>query len=182
MIEGKNIYLRAMEPHDMDCYWEMLNNPSISSNVVGWSFPVSKHEQLQWYERTITDKKNMRFTVVLKESDKAVGMVTLSSIDWQNRSATHGIKLHPSCPKGKGIGTDAVMTLMKYAFEEVNLHRLDGSWIDYNTASINLYTKCGWVVEGVKKEAIFRDGEYHDLKITGITKDEYLVAKERLGW
>lgn len=182
MINGKQIYLRAMEPEDMDCFWDMINDPSVSHNVVGWSFPVSKHEQMQWYERAVGDKRNLRFTVVLKEADLPVGMVTLSSLDWQNRSATHGIKLHPDCPKGKGIATDAVMTLMQYAFEEVGLHRLDGSWIDFNEPSRKLYEKCGWSVEGVKKEAIYRDGKYHDLIIVGILKEDYLKAKERLGW
>lgn len=182
MIEGKCIFLRAMEPEDMDCYWDMLNDPGVSDKVVGWSFPISKHEQMEWYERAIVDKRNMRFTIALKESKQAVGMVTLSAIDWQNQSATHGIKLHSTCPKGKGIGTDAVMTLMKFAFDEVNLHRLDGSWIDYNTASKKLYEKCGWNVEGTKKEAVYRNGKYHDLQIAGITKDEYIAIKERLGW
>lgn len=182
MINGKRIYLRAMEPEDMECFRDMINDPSVSHNVVGWSFPVSKREQMQWYERAVSDKKNLRFTIVLKENDQPVGMVTLSSLDWQNRSATHGIKLHPSCPKGEGIATDAVMTLMQYAFEEVGLHRLETTRIEYNEASKKLYEKCGWKIEGVKKEAIYRSGEFHDLFVVGILEEDYRKAKERLGW
>lgn len=181
-IVGKKVYLRAMEAGDMDCFFDLINDSGVSENVVGWSLPVSKYEQMQWYERAVHDKKNCRFTVVRLGSELPVGMVTLSNIDWQNRSATHGIKLHPDCPKGAGIATDAVMTLMQYAFEEVNLHRLDGSWLDYNTASKKLYEKCGWKVEGVKKQAVFRKGCYHDLYITGILKEDYLAAKRKLGW
>ena len=131
-INGKRIYLRPMELSDMEGYQTMLNDESISANVVGWSFPVSREEQETWYHKAVSDQRNKRFSIVLKENDELVGMLTLSTIDWHNRSATHGIKLLPSCPKGKGIGTDAVITLMKYAFEEVNLNRLDGSWIEYN--------------------------------------------------
>lgn len=180
MIEGKKIYLRAMEYTDMECFKDMLNDPDISSNVVGWSFPVSDVEQNNWFEQAVKDQKNKRFTIVMKESNKAVGMVTLTNIDWHNRSATHGIKLHPSCPKRQGIATDAVMTLMQYAFEEVNLNRLNGSWITYNLASKKLYEKCGWYVEGIKKQAIYRNGEYHDLAISGILKSEYIAVKEKL--
>ena len=182
MIEGKNIYLRIMELEDMDCYREMINTPEIADKVVGWGFPVSKEAQIEWYKRAINDDRNKRFTIILKKNMEPVGMVTLSGIDWHNRSATHGIKLHPSCLKGKGTGTDAVMTLMKYAFEEVNLNRLDGSWMEDNIPSEKLYLKCGWVVEGIKKNAIFRNGEYHNLKITGIQKDAYYAVKEKLGW
>lgn len=181
-IIGKKIYLRAMELSDMDCYMDMINDPSVSNNVVGWSFPVSKQEQNNWYDQAIKDKKNKRFTIVMKNSNEAVGMVTLSGIDWQNRSAIHGIKLHPSCPKGQGIATDAIMTLMQFAFEEVNLNRLDGSWITYNTASKKLYEKCGWHEEGIKKQAIYRNGGYHDLAFCGILRSEYYEAKKRLGW
>lgn len=182
MIDGKMIYLRAMEPEDMECYRDMINDPDISKNVVGWSYPVSKREQMQWYERAVGDKHNLRFTIVLKENDLPVGMVNLVSIDWQNRSAKHGIKLHPACPKGKGIATDAVMTLMGYAFEEMGLHRVETTRIEYNEASRKLYEKCGWKVEGVKREAVYRGGKYHDLVVISALKEDYLKAKERLGW
>lgn len=182
MIEGKNIYLRVMELEDMECYREMINDVAVSDKVVGWGFPVSKEAQIEWYKRAITDEKNKRFTVVEKESNSPVGMVTLSGIDWHNRSATHGIKLHPLCPKGKGIGTDAVMTLMRYAFEQVNLNRLDGSWMSDNVASENLYIKCGWKVEGIKEKAIYRNGTYHDLKISGILREEYYENREKMKW
>lgn len=182
MIEGKNIYLRIMELEDMDCYRDMINTPAIADKVVGWGFPVSKEAQIEWYHKAIHDERNKRFTIVDKQTNLPIGMVTLSNIDWHNRSATHGIKLHPSCPKGRGVGTDAVMTLMKYAFEEVNLNRLDGSWMEDNIPSEKLYLKCGWKIEGIKQNAIFRNGTYHNLKITGILKEEYYATKEKLGW
>lgn len=181
-IYGKKIYLRPMELSDMDVYQEMLNDETICRNVVGWSFPVSRAEQESWFQYAVSDTKNKRFTIVLKETHEVVGMLTLSAIDWHNRSATHGIKLRSSCPKGQGIGTDSVITLMRYAFEEVNLNRLDGSWLDYNMASKQLYEKCGWYEEGTKKEAVFKSGKYHDLKIAGITKKEYLELKEKNQW
>ncbi len=181
-IMGKKIYLRAMELDDMDCYWEMINDPDISREVVGWSFPVSKQEQRDWYDRAIKDKRNMRFTIVMKDTDEAVGMVALSELDWHNRSATLSIKLHPSCPKRQGIGTDAIMTMMGYAFEEVNLNRLDADQITYNIPSRKLYEKCGWHEEGIKRQAIYRNGEYHDLAFSGILREEYYEAKEKLRW
>lgn len=177
MIYGEQIKLRAMELEDMVYYAEMLNDPEISEMVVGWSFPVSERAQLQWFDRAILDKNNIRLTIVNKKNDEVLGMVTLSSIDWQNRVATHGIKLHRLCPKNKGIGTDAVKTLMRYAFEEVNLNRLESTIIDYNIASEKLYLKCGWRIEGEKKEAIFRKGSYHNLKIIGITSQDYFETK-----
>lgn len=182
MIEGKIIYLRAMELSDMELYREMINEPEISNLVVGWSFPISNYEQQKWYEKVINDKLNLRFTVVDKETDIAVGMVTLTSIDWKNRNAFHGIKLSNSRKYKKGTGTDSVMTLMKYAFEELQMHRLNGSFIEYNKVSQALYKKCGWSIDGIQKEAIYRNGQYHDKLLASILRKDYYNVREKLGY
>lgn len=63
---------------------------------------------------------------------KAVGIATLTDIDWKNRKAFHGIKIANSNERHKGIGTDAVMAIMRYAFDELGLNRLDGAWFPDN--------------------------------------------------
>lgn len=179
-IVGKKVLLRAMEPEDMELYREMANDPETERLLGGWSFPIAKQEQRAWYERAVTDKKNLRFTVVIKETGEAIGMLNLVDIDWKNGSAFHGIRLKEN--KGKGYGTDAVMALMRYAFEELRLVRLDTSIIEFNIPSQGLYKKCGWTIEGTKKKAIYREGRHHDSLIVGITNDDYYVVKERLGY
>ena len=91
-----------------------------------------------------------------------------------------GIRM--SGEKGKGYGTDAVMALMEYAFDELRLVRLDTTIIEYNLISQKLYKKCGWDIEGVKKKAIYREGKHYDLFVAGITNDEYYVIKKSLGY
>lgn len=73
------------------------------------------------YNRAISDKHNLRFIIETPEDHRAVGMVNPVEIDWKNRSAFHGIQLSSDTPWGQGIGTDAVMALMRYAFEELQL-------------------------------------------------------------
>lgn len=181
-IYGKRILLRAMEPDDMEMYREMANDPEIEWMVGGWSFPISTTEQMRWYERVVVDKSNLRFTIVLANSNEAIGMVNLVNIDWKNRSAFHGIKLVESVPHRKGIGTDAVMTIMSYAFDELQLVRLDSAWTEYNEASIALYKKCGWSIEGCKKRGVFKRGRYYDRYFGGILCEDYYEAKKRLKW
>lgn len=181
-IYGKNVRLRAMEVEDMEMLREMANDPHIEHMIGGWSFPLSKQEQMNWYERAITDKNNLRFIIEIIDSNEAVGMVNLVNIDWKNRSAFHGIKLKNDAPKGKGIGTDAVMALMRYSFEEMQLIRLDSSWVEYNEPSLALYKKCGWVIEGKKEKAKFSRGKYYSVLIGGILAESYYEVKKRLNW
>lgn len=181
-IYGNKVLLRAMEPEDMELLRETANDPETEYLLGGWSFPISKLEQNKWYERAVVDKNNLRFIIEIIEDKQVIGMVNLVNIDWKNRSAFHGIRLGNRAPKGEGYGTDAVMAIMRYAFEELQLVRLDGSWVEYNIPSIKMYEKCGWCIEGTKKKAKYTQGKYYDLHIGGILSERYYEIKKELNW
>ena len=181
-IIGKKIYLRAMEPDDMELFRKMTNDPEMEKRIVGWSFPVARAQQLKWYESSINSKSEIRLSVVLRKDDSLLGMLNLVDIDWKNGTAQHGIRLADNVPRREGIGTDAVMTLMKYAFEELRLHRLEGGWLVNNIASQRLYEKCGWKSEGIKREAIYAEGSYLDFIIAGILEKDYYEIKKKNGY
>lgn len=181
-IKGKKVILRAMEKSDCEMVREMFNDPEIENLVVGWAFPVSSYAQEKWFEAHYNDNTNFRFVIETKE-EGAVGIATLTGIDWKNRRATHGIKLANKERRAKGIGTDAVMAIMRYAFDELQLNRLDGSWFPENAASQGLYKKCGWKEEGIRRNYIFKNGQYRDLVVVGILAEEYhLLIEENHYW
>ena len=177
-IHGKKVILRAMELSDCEMVKDMFNDPEMENLVVGWSYPISSYAQQKWFENHYSDQNNFRFVIETKE-DGAVGIATLTNIDWKNKRATHGIKLANKERRTKGIGTDTVMAIMRYAFDELGLHRLDGSWFDDNEASKHLYTKCGWIAEGVRREFIYKNGIYRDLVVVGVLASDYYELIER---
>lgn len=176
-ILGQKTVLRALELKDLPLLQEMINDPEMERMVIGWSFPTSEKQQQDWYNRIILDQKNFRFGI--EYEGQFVGVSTLTKIDWKNRSADHGIKLCNKAPKGVGIGTDAVYATMKYAFEELQLNRLYGSFLDYNIPSQKLYAKCGWKVEGCFRQSVFKNNAYHDEYPTSILRDEYFEWKKK---
>lgn len=172
-IKGKIVTLRAITKNDAQLIVDMFNDPEIENMVIGWAFPISIEQQNAWFEKNlIGNETNFRW-IIETETDGAVGIATLTNIDWKNRHANHGIKLAKRRNRTKGIGTDAVMAIMRYAFDELGLHRLNGSWFAFNTPSIGLYTKCGWKEEGIQKEYIYKHGEWRDLTISRILESEY---------
>ena len=170
---GNRILLRALEPEDMEMLRGTVNDPEIEKMVVGWSFPVSRAQQLEWYECVKKDRDHLRLAIEIKETGEAIGLATLGPIDWKNRKGFHGIKLKSDAPKGQGYATEAVLLIMKYAFEELQLNRLDGSILEYNIPSQRLYEKCGWKVEGRVRQSVFKGNGFHDEIIVGILRDEY---------
>ncbi|NLJ91422.1 MAG: GNAT family N-acetyltransferase [Clostridiales bacterium] len=173
-IKGKFVTLRAMELEDQDMLREMINDPEIEKMVGGYSFPISKVQQNRWFEANSNNNSNIRL-IIETEEDGAIGFANLVDIDWKNRRAFHGIKIANKQFRSRGIGTDTVMAIMKYAFEELNLNRLEGTIIEYNKPSLKLYCdKCGWKIEGTKRKAVFKGNEYHDEYVLGILKEDYL--------
>lgn len=172
-LKGKIVLLRAIEESDQELLLSMLNDPEIEKMVGGYSFPSSNKQQIEWFNRTSNDANNIRLIIETSE-DGPVGFANIVNIDWKNRSAFHGIKIANKTFQSRGIGTDTVMTVMKYCFEELNLNRIDGSIIEYNVPSQKLYiNKCGWTVEGTKRQSVFKGNKFHNELIVSILKEEY---------
>lgn len=170
-LQGKKVILRAIEKEDMEFLRTMINDPQMEQNVVGWSFPVSKYEQEKWFENQVQNKNNIRYIVEVEENK--IGLATITNIDWKNRKACHGIKLYSDGVRCKGYGTDTVMTIMKYVFEELQLNKLYSTILEYNEASLSLYKKCGWSIDGVLRESTFKENRYVNELAVSILKKDY---------
>ena len=172
MIKSKLLSLRPIELNDDIVLQQLINNPLVSENVVGWTFPVSLFSQKNWIQSN-TNNLSYRLVVVDNETNEAIGITGLWDIDWHNQAAMSAIKLLPEKTK-KGFGTEAIMLSMAWAFYNVGLRRLHGAILDFNGPSMGAYVKkCGWKVEGRQREAIFRKGEWHDLYSVAILKREF---------
>ncbi|TYS59861.1 GNAT family N-acetyltransferase [Sutcliffiella horikoshii] len=180
-IYGKSVIIRAIEKNDLEDLKDIINSPEVENLVGGWSFPVATMQQEKWYEKVINEKDNFRWAI--DTEDGFIGIATLGPIDWKNRNAFHGIKIGPKASRGKGYGKDTVMAIMKYAFEELQLERLYGSMMTTNIPSVKLYEKCGWKIEGTRRNHIFKNNEYRDQYIVGILRDEYFdLLRETKYW
>ena len=177
-LKGEKVFLRAIEKEDIEFLREMINDPEMEKKVVGWSFPVSKYEQEKWFDSQIQNKKNIRYIIEVEK--KKIGLATITDIDWKNRKACHGLKLYNNSVRHKGYGTDAVMTIMKYVFEELQLNKLYSTILEYNTPSLNLYKKCGWSIDGILRESTFKENKYiNEIAVSILKKDyEEMVLKE----
>lgn len=178
-LRGKKVVLRAVEREDLEMLRELTNDPEFEKMVVGWSFPISKKDQEEWYDNCKNGLSNLRYTIVTEE-DGPVGMIGLKNIDWKNGVASGGgMRIARKEIRTRGLATDAWMTLMKYAFNELRLNRINGSALAYNKASLRVCEKVGFKVEGTQRQAVYKNGEYIDLIIMGCLRSDYeaLIAE-----
>ncbi|MEW6742660.1 MAG: GNAT family protein [Planctomycetota bacterium] len=172
-IVGKRVILRAIEEQDLPDLHRWANDPEVWYLLAGWHFPSSMRSLVQWWENLPNDSLNQRFAIEAPDAG-LIGTANLVDIDWKNNHAFHGMMLGDKEIRGKGYGVDTIMAVMRYAFDELHLERLDGSMIEYNQISLNVYCKkCGWKEEGRMRRWYYRKGQYWDKIIVGITREDY---------
>ena len=171
-IEGENIILKAIEKEDLPILNQWANAPQIQYMLGGWHFPTNMNDQQQWFASLNVGSTHQRFAIHIANIG-IIGTANLVDIDWKNGTAFHGILIGNPEVQGKGYAKDTIKTIMKYAFEELRLYRLETTIIEYNETSLNLYKKCGWKQEGVQKEWYYRKNKRWDRFLMGITASEY---------
>lgn len=102
-----------------------------------------------------------------------IGNIGLHRIDWVNRVAKLGIVIGERDYWGRGYGTEAVRTMLRYAFRELGLNRVELEVFAFNARALRCYEKTGFRREGVRRKALFRDGKYHDIILMGILREEF---------
>lgn len=173
IIIYEDITLRAIEKEDLELLKEMMNDPETENMTGGYSFPVSTFQQNKWFENLPNNNSELRL-IVDSEKDGSIGAVMLTDIDWKNRKAALHLKLRNNKDiRGKGYGTKAMKAIIRYAFEQLNLHCLTTNNMEYNVAIEKLKENCGFVKEGVLRERVFKNGEYFNTHIWSILKDEF---------
>ncbi|APD08173.1 diamine N-acetyltransferase [Flavobacteriaceae bacterium UJ101] len=164
---SKNIELRALEPEDISILyeWENQTNYWLDSQTL---HPYSKHLLNQYLEnvsRDIFEMKQLRFVIVLKEKNEAIGFVDLFDLDVKNSRAAIGILIGESQNKNKGYASEAIQLIVDYAFKILNLNQLYADVIESNTISKRLFEKNGFIKTMVKKNWVQLNRQFLDVSL-----------------
>lgn len=157
-IRGQNIELRAIEFKDNEMLLKMINDEETEYMVGGWSFPISQKNQEEWTKDIENNTSLLRCAIDFQGN--AVGVIMLTNIDYKNGNAEVHIKMSIDNGRGKGFATDALMTIVRYSFEELRLKCIYARISQHNEASRRLFKKCGFKEEGVLNCRLYKRGEY----------------------
>lgn len=174
ILQDDVVLLRAIEEKDAEVLMDLINDPEIENSVYGWSYPVSLSEQKKWIAN-LSNGSSVRYAIDYDQ--QTVGMAIISSVDMKNRSANMNIKLVKAA-RGKGIATHAVALMVRYCFEELNLHCLTANVIERNIGSRKLWEKFGFLQDGLLRDRVFKNGQYHNVVSFSLLKEEF-YARDR---
>ncbi len=176
--EGDRIYFRPIEVEDTKTFQRWINDPRIWSTL-GHRLPINEHREREWMESNGKDDRHVVFGVVVRDGEKLIGSTGLHRINRTNRCAEFGIVIGDIESHDRGFGTEAAKLTLRYAFEELNLHRVYLGVFSHNPRAIRAYEKAGFVCEGCDRKAHWKHGAYHDMLRYAALRDEWLSEQDK---
>ncbi|MFT5714745.1 MAG: diamine N-acetyltransferase [Flavobacterium sp.] len=174
-LKGDNIYIRALEPNDLEFIYAMENEQAIWE-VSNTQTPYSRFLVKQYLENAhqdIYEAKQLRLAICQDRDFPALGLIDLFDFDPKNNRAGVGIVIQGKDNRKQNIGSEALGLLIQYAFYHLNLHQLHANIGTENEASKALFTKFGFQCIGIKKDWNLVNGIYRDEAIFQLINQQF---------
>ncbi len=177
-LETERLILREWKLSDINDSVEGLNNIEVSKWLGDIPYPYTKKDAEEWIKFCIQSAENGEnsyyFAIELKKEHKVIGGTSLEKINRRQGTAGGGIWTNASY-HGKGYGSEAWGKRIEFAFEELDLRRLETGFFEGNIESFKMQTKFGGKIEGLKRKAFLcmADNTYKDEYIVGLLKEEW---------
>ncbi len=173
LFDGELVRLTHIQRDDLPAFMRWFRDDEIQSLIdIDVIVPVTDEAEQEFYEHAVRKSDDaFYFSIRTLEGDLLIGNCSLFGINHKNRSAEFGIVIGEKEYWGKGYGSDAARVILRFAFAEANLNRVQLEAFGYNMRAIRSYEKVGFVREGVRQEAVFRAGKYHDVIVMAVLRD-----------
>lgn len=173
-INGEKIFLSSFR-NDEDAiklYTRWINDNEVTE-FVGYNAKVTSFaREKELMDNTAKDTSRHHFSIIEKESYKLIGTCSIKP-ERGGVSCSLGILIGDKDSWNKGYGTEVIKLLIKFAFEELRVHRVGLTLDGGNERAHKCYLKAGLKDCGVCHETIFRRGEYFDMIYMEILENEY---------
>ena len=162
-MDIKEISLRLLNSSDLSFLLEVRNS---CKDALHDNREFTLKDCINWFTKTKPE------FYVIEHNKQNIGYVRTSNLSKENRSITIGADIHPKYRR-MGYASAAYMIIINYLFYKMLFNRIDLEVLSNNTPAILLYEKLGFRYEGLKREAIFRNGKYIDSILMSILKKEW---------
>lgn len=169
MIAGSLVALRERRPSDAPYAQAWLND----RDAMRWTlraYPAGPDayevpaEPLAW--------GTVPLTVVDLASGTPIGHAGLGAMSAEHRRALAWIVIGDAGFRGRGYGTDTMRALCRWAFDSVNLAKVELEVVADNAAAIRCYERLGFVREVTRRRALWIDGAWRDEHLMGVFPEE----------
>lgn len=161
--------IRKLEPKDAALMLEWMHDKEIN-RAFRYPFAEATKESVLAFINNSYNEQNKHFAIV-NEQDEYLGTVSLKNISEQNSSAEYAVVMRKKA-QGTGVAMKATQEVVRYAFDELKLHKIYLNVLEINEKAKRFYQKCGFEFEGTQKDAIILNGKFESLSWYGIINDK----------
>ncbi len=184
-LSGKHVKLRAKTREDLSLYERWLNDPYLVALIQGGvPQPITLERLVARFERQLTTDKpeiqtELGYVIADRQDNHGIGCIGLQQIDWKNRCGSQFFFLIDStalCHYGLAFGlyaAEALVLFLHFVFGELNLHRIEAETLAYNRRVLRSIERIGFCPEGIRRERVYRTGQYVDIYCYGLLKSEF---------
>lgn len=174
--------LRRLEEKDAAGMLEWMHDIEISRQFCVDMLSRTQEDVLEFIRRADIiplDGESIHYAIA-GEMDEYFGTISLKSINRQDQNAEYAISLRRMA-QGRGVGSAATEELLDIAFNELGLERVYLNVLSGNQRAIQLYEKCGFILEGEFRNHLYLRGQYQNLRWYGMLRKEYQMLKYKRG-
>ena len=172
------VFLRSLVESDFACTYRWHNDADLYDTLGDNYRKVKIAEEIDWLRRKSAETaEEINLAICLSSTDEHIGCIYLRGIDWKRRCGELHIFIGSALNRGKGYGQAAVRLLLDKAFRDLRLNRVTLEVLADNTAAIRAYEKCGFTLDHVSDNRIFKHGKPKNLLIMGINSTKHNHAE-----
>jgi RimJ/RimL family protein N-acetyltransferase len=168
-LEGEKVILTPIEEEDAEFIRQMENNPEVRYSLFLFK-PLTKIEAEKKVQNMIASPDIMMFMILDKEKKQIIGQTGFVRIDFVSRAAVFYIAIHEKANRSKGLGTESTKLMVDFAFNTLNLNRIQLHVNTENLPAVHIYEKTGFKIEGTLRQAMYHGGKYCDFYVMGMIK------------
>lgn len=168
-IPGKNVYLSPMNPEDAATYVKWLSDLSVAENLGNAANTISIAGEKEWIEK---NSQLCQYAIIKAETGELIGNCGYNSIDHIKQCAEVGLFIGDEENRNKGYGTEALMLLVSFGFDYLNLNNIMLKVFSFNERAISCYKKAGFTEFGRRRQAYYLKGKYYDEVYMDIIRSE----------
>jgi RimJ/RimL family protein N-acetyltransferase len=174
LLQGEKVRLTALNDSDVEAMTRWYQDTAFMRLFdASPAYPKTEEEVKNRIEELRRDENTLVFAIRAVQGDELVGYLELDGINWQHGVCGLGLGIGDPAHRGKGYGSEAARLALTFAFDELNLHRVQATAFGYNGRSIALLEKMGFRREGAFREFLQRDGQRHDMILYGVLRREW---------
>jgi RimJ/RimL family protein N-acetyltransferase len=174
MLYGNKVKLRAYSTEDLPNIMAWINDREVTRNLALGIWPISKEAEEEWIRKIVMQEDPQNHVVVIETLDGIyLGSAGLHKIDMRSGHAEIGIVIGKKEYWSKGYGSDALRTLIKFAFSNLRLRKLYLKTMGSNLRAQKCYSKLGFKEVGRLKAHELKEGMYEDIIYMELFQEEF---------